>query len=82
MIETVKDGLQKRASVMFVGKTEFKAGFWVGVKYDEPVGKHDGTVEGIKYFECANKYGAMVRPNKVIVGDYPEEDLDLEMDEM
>jgi dynactin complex subunit len=34
----------KRGEVMFVGKEckGLPAGYWVGVKYDEPVGKNDG----------------------------------------
>ena len=32
----------KKGTVMYKGKTNFKAGLWVGIKYDEPLGKHDG----------------------------------------
>lgn len=34
----------KRGEVKFVGKVDtLAAGYWIGVQYDEPVGKHDGV---------------------------------------
>lgn len=66
---------EKRGIVKFVGRAESLAlGFWVGVQYDEPLGKHDGMVKGVRYFDCPPLHGAMVRPDKVKVGDYPERD--------
>ncbi|XP_026453772.1 tubulin-folding cofactor B-like isoform X1 [Papaver somniferum] len=66
---------EKRGVVKFVGRAENIApGFWIGVQYDEPLGKHDGTVRGKRYFTCPSLHGAMVRPEKVKVGDYPEKD--------
>jgi tubulin-folding cofactor B len=65
----------KRGVVKFVGKVEgLPKGWWVGVAFDEPVGKNDGAVKGKRFFECADGYGSFQRPANVKVGDYPEED--------
>ncbi|ORX71642.1 hypothetical protein DL89DRAFT_321907 [Linderina pennispora] len=80
-VEVLGSGTRLGA-VRFVGKTQFRPGYWVGVEFDEPTGKHDGTVDGVRYFECRNQHGSFVRPDKVTVGDFPEEDLFSDLEEM
>jgi len=46
---------------------------------DEPFGKNDGKYINIKYFDCPDKYGLFVRPDKIDIGDYPELELDDEI---
>ncbi|KAJ1767050.1 hypothetical protein EV180_005589 [Coemansia sp. RSA 518] len=74
--------LARRGCVRFVGKTQFRQGYWIGVEYDEPVGKNNGTVDGTVYFECAPLHGSFVRPDKVTVGDFPEDDFGSDLEEM
>lgn len=56
----------KRGTVRYVGKIpEIAPGWWVGVEYEQPVGKNDGSVKGVRYFSCAPEVGGFVRPDKV-----------------
>ncbi|KAF1790644.1 CAP Gly-rich domain [Phytophthora cactorum] len=62
----------RRGQVQYLGEIpEIAPGYWVGVQFDEPVGKGDGSVKGATYFKCEDKYGGFVRPHNVAVGDFP-----------
>ena len=44
----------------YTGMAHFAPGEWVGVCLDEPIGKNDGTVRGMRYFKCRPNYGLFV----------------------
>ncbi|KAE9553485.1 hypothetical protein FO519_003314 [Halicephalobus sp. NKZ332] len=56
----------KKGKIEYVGETLFKPGVtWVGIQYDDPTGKNDGSVDGHRYFTCEPNHGAFVRPMSV-----------------
>ena len=61
----------RRGCVGFVGPVEgLAAGWWVGVRLDEPLGKNSGSVGGKAYFEAEDKHGSFIRPVLVSVGEH------------
>ena len=41
----------KPGVIAFLGETQFAPGEWAGVVLDEPIGKNDGSVMGVRYFQ-------------------------------
>jgi len=56
---------QKVGIIRFMGETQFAPGVWVGVELDEPHGKNDGSVSGVRYFECRMNYGIFAQQMKI-----------------
>lgn len=56
---------QKSGIIRFIGRTQFSTGVWLGIELDQPVGKNDGSVSGIRYFDCKPSHGVFAPPSKV-----------------
>jgi len=54
-------------------------GAWVGVVLDEPTGKNDGSVKGVRLFECRANCGVFVRAERLEVGEFLPLELDDEL---
>lgn len=55
----------KPGVVQFLGDTQFAPGQWAGIVLDEPIGKNDGSVSGVRYFQCEALKGIFTRPSKL-----------------
>ncbi|XP_071124529.1 CAP-Gly domain-containing linker protein 1-like isoform X15 [Mytilus edulis] len=55
----------KSGTLLYFGKTHIASGFWCGIELDEPDGKHDGSVEGVRYFDCRVGHGIFAPADRV-----------------
>ncbi|XP_034402568.1 LOW QUALITY PROTEIN: CAP-Gly domain-containing linker protein 1 [Cyclopterus lumpus] len=62
----------KPGQVQFIGGTQFAPGQWAGVVLEEPIGKNDGSVSGVRYFQCEDGRGIFTRPSKLSKTALPE----------
>lgn len=77
----VEGEADRRGIVRYVGQIPEIAsgGLWIGVEYDEPVGKNDGSVKGVRYFEARDNFGGFLRPSKIQIGHFLPKDFDEEL---
>nr|XP_022340705.1 CAP-Gly domain-containing linker protein 1-like isoform X24 [Crassostrea virginica] len=55
----------KPGHISYIGETKFAAGEWAGVVLDNAEGKNDGSVQGVRYFQCEPKRGVFSRISKL-----------------
>ncbi|KAF0046085.1 hypothetical protein F2P81_002614 [Scophthalmus maximus] len=72
--ERVWVNANKPGCVQFIGGTQFAPGQWAGIVLDEPIGKNDGSVAGVRYFQCEDGRGIFTRPSKLSRTDLPEKE--------
>ncbi|KAK2165553.1 hypothetical protein NP493_1359g00029 [Ridgeia piscesae] len=58
-------GGSKPGVIAYIGETQFAPGEWAGVVLGDAVGKNDGSVAGVRYFQCELKHGVFSRLTKL-----------------
>ena len=56
-----------KGTIRFMGSVDFVDDMseWLGIELDSPLGRHDGTVQGVRYFAAGQDRGVFVTMNKV-----------------
>jgi len=54
-----------KGSIRFVGPTYFGPHLWYGVQLDQKLGRNNGMVQQIRYFQCSPNHGVFVREEKL-----------------
>ena len=63
------EGYESIGTLLFYGAHVLKDSMRCGVEFDEPVGKHNGTIYGHEYFKSVGNRGVLVVPRKVTIID-------------
>ncbi|TGZ50415.1 hypothetical protein CRM22_010810 [Opisthorchis felineus] len=56
---------QRRGVIRYIGSTEFAPGTWYGIELDQPLGKNNGSVAGVRYFQCPVGHGIFASINRI-----------------
>jgi len=55
----------KPGYIQYLGEVQISPGDWAGVVLDDHSGKNDGSVAGVRYFQCEPKRGVFARLHKL-----------------
>ncbi|MCO5609281.1 hypothetical protein L7F22_063507 [Adiantum nelumboides] len=65
----VKEKDPQLGTVRYVGPVQGQQGIWVGVDWDSGDGRHDGFLDGVRYFQaCLSTSASFVRPHLLSAG--------------
>ena len=70
---TGPNGTRNYGTLLFKGNVQFAPGIWAGVELDRPVGRHDGTENGVRYFRCRLNHGVIVPGDDLMPAEEDEE---------
>ncbi|ROT64830.1 putative restin [Penaeus vannamei] len=70
-------GGTKGGHISYIGETQFAPGEWAGVTLDEPIGKNDGSVAGVRYFQCEAKKGVFSRLTRLSRTPLTDQDIEI-----
>jgi dynactin complex subunit len=55
-----------RDRMQYIGRVpEIGKGYWIGVEFETPEGKHDGSIGTATYFQAKHAHGSFVRPDHI-----------------
>lgn len=57
---------RRKGMVRFSGETSFSPGQWFGIELEKPFGKNDGSVNGVRYFQCPPNHGLFATGSRIL----------------